>query len=194
MNTHEQDRTWAQQVLGPADPASEADVAALVEDTKREIAGRVDEDRSSPSNRSQLLRAVAAVAAALALFLAAMPVTAGVTDPAWAVEQSEDGRIRVEYSSTFGHGPDPEGLVAALQERGIDARISRVSTVWPLSHGRVVGIVYGFTPREPLINDLPDPARYGIEDVERGLILDPGPFRRADGTVIIKVGQAPWAS
>ena len=194
MNTHEQDRTWAQQVLGAADPASEADVAALVEDTRREIAGRVDDDRSAPSERPQLLRAVVAFAAALALFVAAMPVVAVVTDPAWAVEQSADGRIRVEYSSTFGHGPDPEGLVAALQDRGIEARISRVATVWPLSHGRVVGITYQFNLREPLLDYLPDPARYGIESAQRGIILDPRPFRQADGAVVIQVGQAPWAS
>jgi hypothetical protein len=135
---------------------------------------------------------VAAVAAALAAILISMPAVAVVTDPAWAVERLDEGRVKVEYASTLGHGPDPAGLVEALRARGVNARTSTVTSLWPPAYGNVVGIVYEFNPHGRLGDELPDRRRYGIEDIERGYILDPELFRRAEGVIIIQVGQPPW--
>lgn len=199
----EDDQMWVRQVLGAADPVRETPQDAYGQ-VRAAVADRAAGKHAAPAQhqpptaigyrRSGPRKVLAAAAASLVLLMLAMPLVAVASEPAWAVEQLPDGRIRVEYSSTFGHGPDPAGLLEELRAHGVDARSREVSRLSPLAHGRIVGLITTFNARDANIeNGLPDPADYGMHDTERGYLLDPKPFRKADGVVIIEIGAAPWS-
>ncbi len=138
---------------------------------------------------------MAAAAVAVALMVASAGLAAALPDPAWAVDQTGEGLVRIELSPVLGRGPDPTGLVEELDAVGVSVEAQEQPTWWPWHSGRIIGIGWRIDSipeafadgRLSLDADLSD---VGIlEHGDGSLVIDPKVFT---GTVSINIGASPW--
>lgn len=209
--TEQDDIRWARAAVKGTDPISDGDLGLedLVAERRTAVAERIAAAEAADAVRRLPRRAagrtrtsararspwLAVAASVVALVVGYAGLGALLPDPAWAVEQTEEGFVRVELSPVLGRGPDIGLLVEELEAAGVSVDVNVKGTWWPWESGRVNGIGWttGAVPgafedgRIEMDADLSD---VGI--VEHGggrLVIDPAVF---EGTVTINVGDFGW--
>ena len=189
MSTDE-DVERIRSILGSSDPADPAD---SFEDDILAIRQRLGR-----SHRARATRLLAAAAAAVVLVAGGLPFVR--TPAAWAeTEVAGIGTVvRVEMPEFYQRGADPDTVVAALRDHGVDVETVTQTNLTPWKIGAVVGQKYGFSPdpdgpdtydkwrtmdREELLRDV------GIAPLpDGGVEVAPDIFT---GSLTIKVGRFP---
>jgi hypothetical protein len=208
--TEQDDIRWARTTMMGTDPMSNGDVGLedLASELRTKVADRITvaeaadavcelprrasgRTRTSARARSPWLAVAAAV---VALVVGYAGLGALLPDPAWAVEQTEEGFVRVELSPVLGRGPNIGLLVEELEAAGVNVDVNYKGTWWPWESGRINGIGWAtdaipsaFADGVEMDDDLSD---VGIVEAGGGrLVIDPAVF---EGTVTINVGDFGW--
>jgi hypothetical protein len=209
--TEQDDIRWARTTMMGTDPMSNGDVGLedLASELRTKVADRIaaaeaadavhglprrasGHTRASASARSPWLAVAAAV---VALVVGYAGLGALLPDPAWAVEQTEEGFVRVELSPVLGRGPNIGLLVEELEAAGVNVDVNVKGTWWPWESGRINGIgsAIGTIPdafKDGRIEMDADLSDVGIVEHGNGrLVIDPAVF---EGTVTINVGDFGW--
>ena len=210
--TDQDDIRWARRLLTNADPVNDLHLADLARDLRVEVRDRTavkkvpdaggtvpvlrrrtaDRGWARASSRSPWPAAIAAV---LSLVVGYAGLAAALPDPAWAVDQTSEGLVRVELSPVLGRGPDVGRLVEELEGVGVSVEVQEQDTWWLWESGRIIGL-------GTAIDSVPEAFADGqiemdadlsdvgiIEHGDGSLVIDPDVFV---GEVTIKVGDFRW--